>query len=400
MTQNANLLEVPTLDIDPFDFGVLANPYLFHERLREIGPVAYIAKHNNYVVGRYDEVRTVLRDWPRFTSMAGAGLTDIRKPGAWRQPGPIVEAEPPAHTLVRDLVSKIISPTVIRGWQQEFDAAAHAMVDELCDKGDIDGAKDISEAYVTDVFPKSLGLKPHRENMVIVGNFNFNALGPKNALYEKSQAELDSIAEWFATAQHRDGVEPGSFAEKIFDAADEGVITQDVAAGLVRTFLRGGMDTTISGISSTLMFLSQRPELWQLFRKDRTRLKFAFEESLRLESPIQSFFRCTTQETDLGGMRLNADVKVQVFIGAANRDPRRWTDPDTFDINRPATTNLAFGHGIHACVGQMIARMEAEAVLTALLDRCSAMEPRGEPEYRLLNCLRTIEELPLRLVPA
>jgi cytochrome P450 len=160
------------------------------------------------------------------------------------------------------------------------------------------------------------------------------------------------------------------------------------------------MDTTISGISSTLMFISKMPDLWRQFREDRTRVKFMFEEALRLESPIQSFFRTTTGETDLGGMRLKGDIKVQVFIGAANRDPRRWPNANEFDINRPATTNLAFGYGIHACIGQLIARMEAEAVLVALLDRCAAIEPRGEPEYRLLNCLRTIDRLPLRLVAA
>lgn len=400
MTEFSVLHDAPILDADPFSMEVLRNPYPFHQQLREIGPIAYIEKYNSYAVGRYDEVRTVLKDWETFTSTAGAGLTDIRKPGAWRQPGPIVESDPPAHKQVRDVLAKIISPKVIRGWQTDFDAEANAMADRLCEHGDVDGAKDIAEAYVTSVFPASLGLKAHRENMIIVGNYNFNALGPQNELFEKSAAALASISEWFENAQQMDGVVPGSFAEQIFHAEEAGELEPDVAPGLVRTFLRGGMDTTISGISSSMMFLSQKPELWSQLRADRSRLKAVFDEAIRLESPVQSMYRTTTKAVELSGVSLRPDIKVQVFLAAASRDPSRWTNPDEFDIDRPVSVNLAFGHGIHNCIGQMIARMEAESIISALLDRCIAVEPRGEPTNRLLNNLRTLDTLPLRLMPA
>jgi 4-methoxybenzoate monooxygenase (O-demethylating) len=195
-------------------------------------------------------------------------------------------------------------------------------------------------------------------------------------------------------------VMPGSFAEQIFLAEDAGELSPGVAVGLTRSFLRGGMDTTISGISSSLMILSQRPALWQTLRGDRSRLKFVFEEAIRLESPIQTYFRTTTRPVELAGITIEADRKVQIFIGAANRDPRKWSRPDEFDIQRSSIPHLAFGHGIHVCIGQMIARMEAEAVLTALLDRVDRVEPAGNPTHRLLNTLRTLETLPLRLMAA
>jgi len=388
------------IKIDPFAMDVLRSPWTFHTQLRDIGPVALIEAHDNYAVGRYDEVRSVLKDWETFTSTAGAGLSDIRKPDAWRQPGPIVESDPPAHTHIRGVLSKIISPSVIRGWQNAFDQEAVALADRVVQQRYINGARDIAEAYVTTVFPASLGLKVHRENMITVGNFNFNALGPKNELFEKSQAEMAAIAEWYASAQGRDGVVPGSFAEQIFLAEDAGELSPGLATGLVRTFLRGGMDTTISGIGSSLMLLSQRPELWRRLRSDRSRLKFVFEEALRLESPIQSYFRTTTKPTTLGGAQLRADTKVQVFVGAANRDPRRWENPDSFDVERSSIPHLAFGHGVHVCIGQMIARMEAESVLTALLDRVEVLAPAGVPVHRLLNTLRTLDQLPLEMTAA
>jgi 4-methoxybenzoate monooxygenase (O-demethylating) len=391
------LNDVPVLKTDPFAMDVLRSPWDFQRQLRDAGPVAFIEAHGNYAVGRYEDVRSVLKDWETFTSIGGAGLSDIRKPDAWRQPGPIVESDPPSHTKIRGVLSKIISPTVIRGWQHAFDTEAAALAERLVQQRRVDGAQDIAEAYVMKVFPESLGLKVHRENMVTVGNFNFNALGPKNELFEKSQTEMATIADWYAAAQQRDGVMPGSFAEQIFLAEDAGELSPGLAVGLVRTFLRGGMDTTISGIGSTLMLLSQRPELWRRLRSDRSRLKFVFEEVLRLESPIQTYFRTTTKPTTIGGVAMQSDTKVQVFVGAANRDPRKWADADSFDIERSSIPHLAFGHGIHVCIGQMIARMEAESVLTALLDRVEILEPAGTPVHRLLNTLRTLDELPLEL---
>jgi 4-methoxybenzoate monooxygenase (O-demethylating) len=400
MTHVAVSRDIPVLDADPFAMDVLRSPYKFHEMVREIGPVSFIEMYGTYAVGRYDEVRIVQSDWENFTSTAGAGLTDIRKPGAWRQPGPIVEADPPNHTHIRGVLTKIISPAVVRGWQAAFEKEAATLADDLCAQGDVDGARDIAEAYIMKVFPASLGLKTHRQNMVIVGNYNFNALGPKNKLFEKSQAELAVISDWYESAQRREGVVSGSFAEQIFLAEDAGQLQPGVAQGLVRTFLRGGMDTTISGIASMLMLLSQMPDLWKHLRENRSRVKLVFEETIRLESPVQSHCRATTKEVELGGVVLQPDTKVQIFVGAANRDPRKWVNPDVFDIKRNPGGHVAFGHGIHLCIGQMIARMEAESMLTALLDRVEVIEPRGEPVHRLLNTLRTLDSLPLRLIPA
>jgi 4-methoxybenzoate monooxygenase (O-demethylating) len=235
---------------------------------------------------------------------------------------------------------------------------------------------------------------------VIVGDFNFNALGPQNDLFKASAAKLAGIMDWFEAAQDRDLIAPDSFSAQVYEAEDAGLIEQGVARGLVRTMLRGGMDTTISGISSSLLMMAQRPEIWAGLRENRARLKMVFEETIRLETPIQSWFRTTTKPVMLGGIQLEAETKVQIFAGAANRDPRKWTDPDTFDLHRPMAGHLAFGGGIHVCIGQMIARMEAEAVLTALLDRVERIELTGDPVYRPLNTLRTLEELPLRLIAA
>ncbi|MHA3791110.1 cytochrome P450 [Rhizorhabdus wittichii] len=390
----------PVLDIDQFTIGNILDPYPLHRIIREHAPVSYVEKYATYVTGRYDEVKAVLSDWETFTSTYGAGLADIRKPDNWRQPGPVVESDPPDHTAIRKVLTNIISPRVIRGWQEDFAAYAATQADRVVEMGEVNGAKDIAEDFVMTVFPASLGLQSHPHNMVIVGDFNFNALGPRNALFEESNRKLAEIMDWYEETQGRDLIQPGSFSDQVYAAEDAGLVKKGDAKGMVRTMLRGGMDTTISGIGSSLLLMAQHPAIWASLRENRGRLKMVFEEAIRLEAPIQSYFRTTTRATELGGIALEAETKVQIFIGAANRDPRKWDDPDRYDINRAMAGHLAFGAGIHVCIGQLIARMEAEAVLGALLDRVERIELTGEPVYRPLNTLRTLDELPLRLVPA
>lgn len=388
------------LNIDQFSIENLLDPYPLHEVIRESAPVSYVEKYATYVTGRHEEVKTVLGDWETFTSTYGAGLADIRKPDNWRQPGPVVESDPPNHTGIRKVLTNIISPRIIRGWQEDFTAYANQQADRLLQIGEIDGAKDIAEDFVMTVFPASLGLQSHPHNMVIVGDFNFNALGPRNALFEESNRKLGEIMDWYEETQGRELIQPGSFSDQVYAAEDAGAVDAGVAKGMVRTMLRGGMDTTISGIGSSLLLMARHPEVWAGLRASRARLKMVFEEAIRLETPIQSYFRTTTRDTVLGGVELEAETKIQIFIGAANRDPRQWENPDRYDINRQMAGHLAFGSGIHVCVGQLIARMEAEAVLNALLDRVERIELAGDPVYRPLNTLRTLDALPLRLIPA
>jgi len=126
----------------------------------------------------------------------------------------------------------------------------------------------------------------------------------------------------------------------------------------------------------------------------------AFDEVLRWESPIQTFFRTTTRAVDIGGFEIPQDAKVLLFLASANRDPRRWDDPERFDVNRRAAGHVAFGAGIHLCVGQMLARLEAEMIITALAARVERIDIVGEPRRKLSNSLRQFGSLPVQLIAA
>jgi cytochrome P450 len=145
--------------------------------------------------------------------------------------------------------------------------------------------------------------------------------------------------------------------------------------------------------------LTRYPEQWRVLRENPALTRGAFEEVLRFEAPVQSFFRTTTREVEVGGVRLGDGEKVMLLFAAANRDPRRWDRPDTFDVSRRAAGHMTFGTGIHGCVGQAVARLETEAVLSALAKRVVSFEFTGEPQQRLNNTLRGFDTLPLRVKP-
>jgi cytochrome P450 len=174
-----------------------------------------------------------------------------------------------------------------------------------------------------------------------------------------------------------------------------------VASNILRSFVGGGTDSTIAGIGFTLNQLARFPDQWLRVRSDPTRIKAAFEEGIRMEAPFQVTYRTTINETEISGLHLMAQTKIGVFLGAANRDPRHWDKPDQFNVDRPqlAGNHLAMGTGVHACIGQMIARLESEALLSALAKRVKSIALTGEATYRPINQMRMLDKLPLRIDP-
>ena len=169
---------------------------------------------------------------------------------------------------------------------------------------------------------------------------------------------------------------------------------------LVRSFLSAGVDTTVNGIGNALYCLAHFPDQYARLHADPSLARPAFEESLRLESAVQTFFRTTAVDTHLGGVPIPAGSKVLAFLAAANRDYRQWPDPSQFKIDRKPTGHMAFGSGIHGCVGQVVARLEGELILAGLARRFKTLEVAGKPTRRLNNTLRALATLPLRFVPA
>jgi cytochrome P450 len=400
MASEQTTLSRPVSSVDPFSHGFLQDPYPHHQALREAGPVVWLEQYGIWTMARHEQVRDALTDYQTYCSSAGVGLSDFRKEPPWRPPSIILEADPPLHTRTRAVLTRILSPAAIKVLRETFAREAERLVARLVESREFDGIADLAEAYPLKVFPDAVGISDEgRENLLPYGSMVFNSFGPRNDLFNAAMANAGPVRDWIMSKCSRAALAPGGLGMQIFDAVDSGELSEDEAGMLVRSFLSAGIDTTVYGLGNALYCLARYPEQWQALRENPALIRGAFEEVLRFEAPVQSFFRTTTKAVEVSGVRLGDGEKVLLLFAAANRDPRRWDKPDSFDVRRRATGHMTFGTGIHGCVGQAVARLETEAILGALLRRVASIEMTAEPMRRLNNTLRGFDTLPLRVVP-
>ncbi|MBB5750038.1 cytochrome P450 [Micrococcus sp. TA1] len=400
MTVTMSPTSVVSLPDDPFTIENISNPYPLHEKLREAGPVVWLEKHGCYAVTRYEWVYEILTDFESYCSSGGLGPKDIRKEAEWRPPS-ILESDPPTHTVMRRGLAGVISPSTMRRLREQFAPFAEELAEEVARRGDVDGIVDIAERYPLKVFPDAVGLRPDgRENLLPYGSMVFNAFGADNDIRAAAFEEGERVAAWVMDSCERKNLTETGLGADIWTVADEGRIEPQQATLLVRALLSAGVDTTIFGIGNTLYNLAKYPEQWEKLKAKPQLAKFAVDEALRVESPFQMFHRTSTVDTEIGGVHIPADSKILLFMGAANRDPRKWgEDADVFDLDRNASGHVAFGMGLHQCVGQPIARTEIELMLQALATRVDRIELTGEVTPWIHNVLRGFARMPLRLVP-
>lgn len=391
---------IPVLDVDPYAEETLSDPASYYALLRETGPLVYVPHYNVLAVGRYGETRATFSDHETFVSSRGIGLNDFKLEKPWRPPSIILEVDPPDHTKTRKVMAKALSPKVVRTLMDDFTDTAEALVDQLLEQSEIEGVTDLAEAFPTTVFPRAVGMKDvNPRHLVDYGAIVFNAVGPDNDLRRRAMSRAPEVGGWITAACARDRLTDDGLGALVYAAADAGDITQDEAAMLVRSFLSAGVDTTVTGIGNALWCLSQNPDQWEALKADPTLTRPCFEEVLRYTSPVHTFLRTANIDTEIAGHPVPEGAKVMCVLGAANMDPEKWGDPEAFRIDRKPAGHMAFGAGIHGCVGQNIARGELEAVLSAMARKVARIEPAGDPVWRPNNAIRALDRLPLKLIP-
>jgi cytochrome P450 len=388
--------------VDPFDTAFLADPYAHHAALRDAGPVVWLETLGVFGMARYDEVSAALKDHATFCSSRGVGLADFATEPPWRPPSLLLEADPPLHDRTRKLMNRIVTLSALRELRPAWAAHAASLADELVARRRFDAVADLGEVYPMRVFPDTIGVPVEgREHLLVYAAAVFNAFGPRNAIFEAGNAAAAGAMQWVAAACRRERLAPGGWGMQVHEAADRGDCTPDEAERLVRSFLSAGVDTTVNGIGSMMLAFARHPEQWTRLREDPALRKRAFDECLRWDSTVQTFFRTTTRDVEVAGATIPEGSKVLLFLAAANRDPRRWgPDADRFDVARQCSGHVGFGHGIHQCLGQMVARLEAELVLDALAPRVASIRLAGEPRRRLNNTLHAVASVPVEVVPA
>jgi 4-methoxybenzoate monooxygenase (O-demethylating) len=391
----------PISDIDPFCADFFENPFPACEELREMGAVVRLARYSVWAVARYAEVRMVLNDWQTFCSSRGAGLTDFARERSWRPKSLVLEADPPLHDRTRRVLNRVLSASVLRRLRNKFADAADTLIEELVERGSFDAIADLAEAYPLTVFPDAMGMpRDNRRFLLPYSNMAFNSFGPRNQFFEEAVTDARPVLAWLQRQMQRDAFAPGSFGAEIHATADTGELTEEEAPLVARALLTAGVDTTVSGIGAAIYCLARFPEQFEMLRADPSLARAAFEEAIRYETPVQTFFRTTTRPVEIEGIAVDEGEKVLMFLGAANRDPRHWERPDDYEVTRRIVGHVGFGSGIHQCVGQLLARIEGECVLSALARKVASIEITGPTRRRYNNTLRALASLPVSIRPA
>jgi cytochrome P450 len=388
----------PAVEIDPFSDDFFSDPFFYHAQLREAGPVVWLERYGIWSAARYDEVFAALMDWETFISSAGVGITNFHRDPPPRPPSIILEADPPLQTRTHKILARALSPAALRSMRVDFEREAEALVDRLLEDRVIDGTPDIAQAFPLRVFPDAVGLpEAGREVLPAYGDMVFNFFGPHNERFAEAMASAPEISKAIMAICDRSVVTPDGLAANVFAAHDAGECTYAEAAMLVRSLLSAGLDTTVNSIACALVCFARYPDEWDRVRADPSLARNAFDEAIRFEAPVQTFFRTAARDTTLGGVDIAEGEKLLLFLASANRDPRKWENADRFDVTRKTGPHVAFGVGIHRCVGEMLAKLEGEILFRAFARRVSRFELLEEPTLRFNNTLRGFSKIPLRL---
>jgi 4-methoxybenzoate monooxygenase (O-demethylating) len=388
--------DVAISDFDPFSEEALADPFRFHARLREQGALLWLERYGVWCAARYDDVRKILLDHVNFSSAGGAGLPNYFKQKPWRRPSLLLETDPPLHEHSHRVVMRTMSPGAMKELRESFCHSADELIGRLVERGTFDAVKDIAEVFPFMVFVEALGIENDGDDALLrYAEMVFAGFGPENAFCRSAMSHAPRVLPWIEEKCQRDALRPGSFGAQIYDAADAGEIAMEDAPLLVRSFLSAGLDTTMSALGTMIHCLAEHPQQWELLRNSPALIRQTFDEVVRYDPPVWALFRTAFENTEYAGTKIGKHEKVLLLIGSANRDEYRWTNPDRFEITRKTSGHIGFGTGIHGCVGQMVARLEGEAILAALSHRVKSIELAGDPIRRMSTGLRAFSSVPV-----
>ncbi len=383
---------------DLFNAESVRNARAIDDRLRESAPVVKLARENITMLARYEHVSDGLRDWKTFSSTS----RPWHDPNSVR-PELLLTDDPPKHTGVRAVVSNALSPKALSKMAEAFRADANTLVTNLKERSGttIDAVADITQPFVYKVLPDLLGLpKEGREHLYAFGHMVWATMGPMNDLFQQAMENTGAVIEWATACCERKNLAQDSLGMQMFYAADRGEITQDEAKLLVGILLSAAADTTVMTMATAIRAFCLFPKQYQLLRADPSLAKAAFEESLRWDSPSRMAGRIAMRDVEIDGVVIPKGERCGLMFAAANRDPRKWPDPDKFDIKRDNRGHVGWGYGVHSCVGRVLANLEADALLGAVVRHIERFEAAGDAEPWMTTVGHGPAKLPVRFAAA
>lgn len=355
--------------VDLFSKEMRRNPFPFYEQIRTRSPVLHLPAFDAWLVFGYDEVKRVLNDHEAFTSRVG--------------PEWLVFLDPPRHTKLRALISQGFTPKSIANLEPRIRELSRELLEPLLVRGEMDLAQDYSVPLPMRVICEMIGLPESDRGrfqqwsnamLALSDDFFGGAKGAKAiGDYRTATAEMHSYLGGL-TEERRKNPKEDLLTRLIMADVDGERLTHEEILAFFQLLVVGGQETTTNLINNAILCLTENPDELARLQARAELLPSAIEEVLRYRSPFQWTARAPTREITLGGSTIPAGKRVLAMMGSANRDPSHFPEPNRFDIARSPNPHLAFGHGIHFCLGAALARLEGRVVLADLLGRTERIE--------------------------
>jgi hypothetical protein len=385
-----------------------SNPYPIYKRYRDSAPM-HRAEPGLWTFTRYHDILTVLRDDrfssdPRNATVLEAVAEENDEPRPIRDVAGrvLLFTDPPDHTRMRTLVNKAFTPRTVERLRAHISELIDGMIDDVQGKDEIDVIEDIAYPLPAYVICELMGV-PVEDREQFRGWSGdvapvLDPVAPADVM-QKAIGTLTNFAMYFfGQIDDRRRNPRDDFLSALMAAeSEEGKLAPEELIGLCVLIFIAGHETTQNLIGNGLLALLHNPGQLELFRSDPSLAKNAVEELLRYDSPVQLTGRSAKQDIEINGTTIPKGEEVIVLLGAGNRDPDVFGDPDTLDITREKSSVLSFGAGAHFCLGAGLARLEGQIVFNALLDRLPKMELVEEPEYRPTLTLRGLKSLKVRI---
>ena len=375
---------LPELDLLLGRPEFFADPYPVYHRMRSEQPVAWSERWGSWLLTTYRDVHAALRDNVAFSNV-GRQASLLRRLPAEQQDGlrelqshytagGLSNQDPPAHTRLRGLVNRAFTPRVVANLQPRIQQIVDALLDRIAVDTPVDLICSFAYPLPAIVIAELLGLPP--DDRVTFKRWSdeitaFLGAGKDADSAARGQRSMRELRTYLAGQLDRRRIEPrDDLLSGFLAAAERGdVLSEHEIIGSCVTLLLGGHETTTNLIGNGLLALLRNPDQLARLRRNPDLMPTAVEEFLRFDSPVQRIWRLLTADVEVGGQRLSKGDSVYLMIGAANRDPAQFTEPDVLDIGRQPNRHLAFGHGIHFCLGTALGRLEASLAFNSLMRR-------------------------------